>query len=96
VTAEPYVRNPICLVRSREDGRGGGGSYCTGNVCFGMGARGTSELEKATCPACKRAYHEDERRKVIKERLRAAIAKRQEEDYDKPLKAYNPQEEEKP
>lgn len=51
----------ICLRRPHvvngNYARMGGSAYCDGNVCFGMGARGTHDPNKATCHSCLKKYH---------------------------------------
>jgi len=42
----------------------GGSAYCDGNVCFGMGARGTSDPGKATCRACLVERDREQRREA--------------------------------
>jgi len=44
--------NKVCLIALW------GGAYCDGNVCFGMGARGTHDASKATCGRCLERYHQ--------------------------------------
>lgn len=47
----------------------GGAAYCDGNVCFGMGARGTHDPDKVTCDGCRRAYVREQMRKRAQERV---------------------------
>lgn len=57
----------ICLLKSRFDDEGNltdslGGSYC-GNLCFGMGTKGTYERKKATCGTCLDNYERENKKK---------------------------------
>lgn len=51
MTLERLDREKVHLLREHDDDGGGGGAYC-GEMCFGMGERGTYDRAKANCHSC--------------------------------------------